>query len=121
MNKGILSEKLDNKVLISLINSNNSKSSSNNSIEEKEKKKQCFNKKNNNNIEEIKNKESSNILLSSNESIKKSDNSNDKNTAFDIGSISKISKNDSSSLKERNIEEENKDKGFDNIIRYLIE
>ena len=76
-----------------------------------------------NNIEEINNKDDFNLLSSINESAKKGENLNNVNNVFDVGSISNISKNGSGSTKEKNIDEEikNNNKGFDKIIKDLIE
>ena len=120
--KGMLPKNIgSHKIINILIDINNSVSSANNSIKGKEKIKQYINKNkkninknNNNNIDKLKNKEELNILLTSNESDKKDKNSNNKNKlVYSVGSIIRISENNSSLLKEK-IEEKNKNKNKNN-------
>ena len=121
-------KKLDNNLIFnSLIDIDNSETFGNNS-----KIKEFISDSNNddiikcniNNIEEINNKDDFNYILSSNESPKKGDNLNNMiNNAFDVGSLSNISKNASGSIKGKINEEEykNNNKGFEKIIKDFVE
>ena len=124
INKEKLSKNLENNIIFnSLIDMDNS-SSNNSKIKEyiSESNNDELIKCNINNLEEINNKDEYNLQLSSNESAKKGENLNNINNAFDVGSISYISKNGSGSAKEKIIEEEIKNnKGFDKIIKHLNE
>ena len=106
INKEKLSKNLDNNIIFnSLIDMDNS-SSNNSKIKENisESNNDEIIKCNINNLEEINNKDEFNLQLSSNESAKKGENLNNINNAFDVGSISYISKNGSGSAKEKIIE-----------------
>ena len=131
-NKEKISKNIDNNIIFnSLIDFDSSENNFNNSIQGKEKIKQYINEnKNEDNIikcdinKDIEiNKDEFNILLNNNDSGKKGDNLINSTNAFDVGSISNISKNGSNSVKEKNIEDENKtnNKEFENIINDLIE
>jgi len=131
-NKEKISKNIDNNIIFnSLIDFDISENNFNNSIQGKEKLKQYLNENKNednfikcdiNKDIEI-NKDEFNILLNNNDSGKKGDNLINSTNAFDVGSISNISKNGSNSVKEKNIEDENKtnNKDFENIINDLIE
>ena len=125
INKEKLTKNLDNNIIFNSLIDIDTFSNNNSKIKEYigENNNDELIKCNINNIEEINNKDDFNLLSSINESAKKGENLNNVNNVFDVGSISNISKNGSGSTKEKNIDEEikNNNKGFDKIIKDLIE
>lgn len=114
-------------ILNSMSDTDNSYSFRNNSSEANDKVRQ---EKINNNVingindqERNNNLELNNLLLSSNISAKKDNNTNGVNNIFDVGSISHISKNESGSSKGKNIKNvcKSNNNAFENIINEFVE